>query len=354
MPFDIKDTGTPTTPQRDPDEEWMDTMDQAEHSEMSDMLDDGLLAEMQKCASGHPETRKHLVPLIRQAHRQVLAAERQMEAEDMMVMAAHHFGLSEERWEGLSNFQKYAAFQRVANKPIMLPMGLTKAKVRDGDGFMVYLVDLAKNNSKFYEGLIVENDDGTYNLLRRWGRLTDSGMTGRIDGAKFDRDGRFRFYDLNSARKALKMHYAKRLQKGYVSAFGPNHKMPDGKKLPMGQYPVGLGAAGFGWGGQSISQCSPVLGDLQDAIANAVTQIDRDKQSDTIEAACLSAKTLIQAIAHQDSSMGKKLQDALGKVLRRLGGSVRFLPDTEGIKLKKELIAINRYIGKQMSLCPLR
>ena len=420
MTHNPTDIGQPTLPQRDPDEDWMDTMDQVEHTEMSDMSDAGLLAEMQKCASQNPETRKHLVPLIQRAlkaatlkcdgekgckkpvtyitnkgfllcddHRPAkgdrytrarklrpgeikklekgetlgkyashvrMAAEeirisRQVEAEDMMVMAAHYYGLSEARWEGLTNFEKLAAFRRIAHKPIMTPMGLTKAMVRAGDAFMVYMVNPANNNSKFYEGMIVPNDDGSYSLIRRWGRLTDSGQTGRIDGGKFDRDPRFRFPDIRAARKALQQHLAKRLQKGYVDAFGPKHKTPDGKKLPMGQYPVGLGAAGFGWGGQSVATCSPVLRDLQGSIQEAISRIREGKRSDSIQASCERAKTFLSVLAHEDSTMARKILGELGRVLRRLGGSTRFLPDPEGAALTKELARINTYVGKQLSMC---
>jgi len=75
--FCPSDIGNPTPPQRDPDEEWMDTMDQAEHSEMGDLLNRDLLAEMQKVAHAHPETRKYLVPLLRKtANQDVKVTER--------------------------------------------------------------------------------------------------------------------------------------------------------------------------------------------------------------------------------------------------------------------------------------
>ena len=49
--------------------------------------------------------------------------------------------------------------------------------------------------------------------------------------------------------------------------------------------------------------------------------------------------------------MARKILGELGRVLRRLGGSTRFLPDPEGAALTKELARINTYVGKQLSMC---
>jgi len=229
--------------------------------------------------------------------------------------------------------------------------GLNKSRVRAGEGFMVYNVDPDAKHSKFYEG-VIKDDDGGHRVVRRWGALTDSGKTGRIDGAKFDSDPRFWFPTLNGAKRELAQHYAKRISRGYVDAFGPNHKTPDGKKLKMGEYPVGLARqVGFGWGSQSTAYCSPSLRQLQEEVAKARMEITREGKSDTIEAALDRGVRLIRALTSEDSTMGQKLMKLMSRPLRRVQGKPRFLPDPEGKALLKELNTLFTYIEKQLSLC---
>jgi len=265
---------------------------------------------------------------------------------------ARLYRFAKDNWSTMTVFEKYATMQRLAHKPIMLNMGLNKRAVQSGEGFMVYAIDQAKNNSKFYEGLIVP-ENGGFQIKRRWGALTDSGQTGRIDGAKFDEDERFFFPSLGSAKRELRAHYAKRLSRGYVDAFGPDHVSPvDGLKLPMGQYPVGLSRKpGFGWGQQSVTQCLPSLKYIMDDLAEAKMEIQQNKTSDTIEDTLDHAVGILSRLAHEDSTMAGKLKQAMAKMLRRVRGSVRFLPDPEGVALTKEINMVMRYISKQTSYC---
>lgn len=255
-------------------------------------------------------------------------------------------------WSSMTVFEKYAAMQRLAHKPIMQNMGLTKDAVRAGRAFMVYAIDQAKNNSKFYEGLVVPQNGG-WQLKRRWGALTDSGQTGRIDGGKFDEDPRFWFETENQAKRELRQHYAKRISHGYADAFGASHVSPiDGKRLPMGQYPVGLSRKpGFGWGQQSVTQCLPSLKYIMMDLAEAKTEIQQNKTSDTIEDTLEHAVYIITQLAHEDSTMAGKLKQAMAKMLRRVKGSPRFLPDPDGVILTKEINTVMRYITKQTSYC---
>jgi len=75
---------------------------------------------------------------------------------------------------------------KIAHKPMLHGQGLDARKVRASEGFMLYRISEADNNSKFYEGLMLPNDDGTYRVFLRYGALTDSGFTGRIMGAQMD------------------------------------------------------------------------------------------------------------------------------------------------------------------------
>ena len=270
-----------------------------------------------------------------------------------------------ERWLGDNNNphlkSKWATQQKVAHKAILFSEGLDKTAVRDGQAFMVYKVDPIDNNSKFYEGLIIEEDSNPGNpqsevsgfrVLRRWGALTDSGQTGRIDGAKYDEMDDYWFPTLNGAKMELRKHYMKRLTNGYKSAFGDEHTTPDGHKLPMGEYPVGLTRKpGFGWGSQSITNCSPALHSLQEALANARKEIITTGKASAVQEDLMRAVQILKAVASADSTMAAKILKAVNLVLRRLSGSPRFLPDEDGKALSGNLKTIQTYVGKQLSLC---
>jgi len=271
---------------------------------------------------------------------------------DAFHAASHRFpSLTAETWSNLSNFKKYALSVKTAHVALLRSMGLTKEAVRDGKAFMVYHIEAEANKSKFYEAVIVEEELG-YRLIRRWGALTDSMGTGRVDGAQNDTQPRFLFPTLMSAKKALEEVYKTRMAHGYIDAFGPKHKTPDGKTLPMGQYPVGLTrTVGFGWGTQSVTKCIPGLRQLEQSIAYAREEIVRTGKSDEVLNYLLEAQKQISAVVHADSSMSNKILSAVGSAIRRLTGSPRFLPDPEGEALGKSLQTVQKYIQKQLSLC---
>lgn len=350
---DPKDIGKTKKPiQVDPHSPYLKDMDQRNWSEMSRKYQQGLLAEKKlaaqvaKLAHEVPSLRPHLVPLLKQAH------EAHVEALDAQRLASACFPkITAERWDSLTGIEKLAVLRRVAHKPMLLSRGLTKDAVRQGLGFMVYKVDREANSSKFYEGLVVP-DDGGFRVIRRWGALTDSGQTGRVDGAKFDSDPRFWFPSEALAMRELNSHFATRVSHGYVDAFGPKHQTPDGHKLPMGEYPVGLARqVGFGWGTQSVTTCIPSLRGVQDAIQQAQLEIQHTGRSDKIKDDLDRAIMALKTVAHADSTMAQKILGYFSKSYRRLSGSPRFLPDPEGKALSAELSTAQRYITKQLSLC---
>lgn len=343
MSFDPQEIGKRKPPVRDPDEPYMDVFEQDEFEELSQGYEQGLIAEMQKCASENPETRQHLVPLLKQAH------EMRLEAVDAAKTACFHYGskgMTVKKWAGLTCLEKYALLQKVAHKPILQREGLNRNKVKSGEAFMVYQIDPKSNKSKFYEGMVVPEGAG-FKVIRRWGALTDSGQTGRIDGPKFDSDPRFWFDNINSAKRELQQHYAKRVSHGYTDAFGRNHVSPvDGSKLPQGEYPVGLTRApGFGWGSQSVTVCVPGLKELQVEISATMDLLQGGYEPDTdaIESALDRAGKLVRKFYMQDSTMARKVEQYLDKAIHATASDSR--------TLFRALKNLNSYLTKQLSYC---
>jgi hypothetical protein len=194
--------------------------------------------------------------------------------------------------------------------------------------------------------LIVPEGSG-YTLKRRWGALTDSAGTGRVDELDMP------FDTLGPARAWLAAMQRKELAKGYKDAFGDNHVSPvDGKKLPMGQYPVGLNrAAPFGWGTQSVAQCIPALRNLKGILDEAISQIANHGPAVGITEQLGSALAQIRMVSHADSTMGSKLQAIISKAMRRAEGGGRFLPDPDSAALMTILKTVRNYVTKQTSYC---
>lgn len=324
---------------------WAEQMQQ-DHERKFKTADQALEARVIKLAAENKTLRPHLVPILTKTAR----------ARDLRVIQAAFPQVTKQKLASLTLFERQATLRRIAHKSIMLVdegLPLTKDAVRAHNAFMVYKVDREKNNSKFYEGLIVPSSDGSgYTVKRRWGALTDSGQTGRIEGKQFDEDPRSQFPTEAMAQRELKAHYAKRVSHGYVDAYGPDHQTPDGHKLPMGEYPVGLTRKpGFGWGSQSVTQCIPALREVQMALEAAKAETDGEAKTALIQARLSQAVALLRQVAHADSTMAAKILGFFDKSLRRLSGSPRFLPDEDGQRLAAELFTATRYITKQLSLC---
>ena len=346
--MDPKIIGRPTSPlQMDSYSPYLKTFNQVEFSELSKLYQEGKLGEEVFLAAALQKKGSRVAMGLIEASTQNLRDEL-----DTFKLAAATFPqTTHAQWASLTCMEKYAVALKIAHQPLLKARGLDKGTVRNGHAFMVYKVDPNSHNSKFYEGLIVD-DEGGYRVIRRWGALTDSGETGRVDGGKFDQDPRFVFEDAYSASKELNKHLRNRLNHGYVSAFDNKHRTPDGKALPMGQYPVGLTReVGFGWGTQSVTFCIPGLRQLEVALQEAREEIADTGRSEAVKEHLLEAQNLIRNVAHADSTMGQKLMRAMGKPFRRVNESPRFLPDADGRKLSLELQTIIRYIVKQLSLC---
>ena len=133
---------------------------------------------------------------------------------------------------------------------------------------MLYVIDPVDNKSKFYEmAVVLEGQEtsamrtkdfsatvrkplprgdtyyGKAVLMKRWGRLTDrGGASGRVDSMNEI------YYSLEDATAAMMAWKREKMQRsGYKDV--SNTKT----------YPIGLGSAGFGWGGQVACQYIPEL-----------------------------------------------------------------------------------------------
>jgi hypothetical protein len=304
------------------------------------------LHALRQLASQQPEMREHLFPIVA-AH---CAAEEEQAA--FRNVQASYPKLTSHRWARMSLLEKYGATRRVAHKPVLLADGLNRQKVQAHEAFMAYLIEAGANKSKFYEGIVLAADDGTFRVKRRWGALTDSGQTGRMDGGKFDDDPRFSGLSLSQAKNVLMKVYKDRIDHGYIDVFGPGHVTPEGKPLPAGQYPVGLAReVGFGWGTQSVSFCVPALRQVSEHLRDAQGSLrrgDLESAANSQDLAEHQAKQVIKA----DSSMGQKILDNIqhmqGRAMLLLSGRAE---DSETQNWTVALSRLMSYLDKQLSLC---
>lgn len=232
-----------------------------------------------------------------------------------------------------------STIKTAAGKPYLQSEGLTRQKVRDEEASMLYLINEAKNESKYYEMIIVknpQNEGGGYTLIRRYGRL----------GPRFQ-ERREVFKNLVVAKAEMKRIELQKVKKGYVSAFGDYHRAPNGKKLPLGQYPIGLESHAGSWANQEVISCKPVLMNLKRKLEDAVLdaengQIGEDLRDDLEQVYALTTGL--------DESMAKEIQKKLRPPLERLRGTNRrfkFDPFT----IVKELKSLSKYLSLQLSLC---
>ena len=141
--------------------------------------------------------------------------------------------------------------------------------IKDPD-VMLYMINPGANNSKFYEMKITPRS-GRFLLEKRWGRLTDDPRA-RKPGAKDEM-----FSTQYEAEAAMQAHATSKTRKGY-------------KPAPRNEYPIGLGAAGFGWGGQAACEYIPELNQMRLKLV-------------TMNAAMKSFSEIVSDLKRQKSSM---------------------------------------------------
>lgn len=233
---------------------------------------------------------------------------------------------------------KLASRRKTANRPILERAGLDASAVKDGMGAMLYMIDPAANHSKFYEMLIVPEGRG-FKLMRRWGALTDSGNTGRVD-AKDE------FHEtLRNAQASMRQIYVSKTRKGYVDAWKHSG--------PKGQYPVGLTRdVGFGWGTQSMAFCIPALRTIAENLKGAQHSLDRMQFGDASDTLNQVAELAKRKLMSEDSTMAKKIMDNIahmqGRATRLMSGEI----DRQAIKdWRVALSRLTSYIDKQLAVC---
>jgi hypothetical protein len=229
--------------------------------------------------------------------------------------------------EGL--LPRQASHGKVSHRPILA----TPSALKSGLAFMTYKIDAAENNSKFYEGMISEQPDGTWLYQRRWGALTDDGPgRGKVSGAQLDKFG----LDFTTAKKLLDAEYNKRIKsRGYSDAM---------KARPVGQYPVGLSRkAPFGWGTQSITQN---VGDLR-RLSGLISEARLDVTQDNAPALLADLRQIQEILsALPNSSMAAELRKMVKPPVARLEMNPRFIADPA--RTQKELMSLKRYIDRQL------
>lgn len=218
-----------------------------------------------------------------------------------------------------------SASKTAAGRPYLSE--ITRKKYRDGEAFMAYYIDAAKNHSKFYEMVVVPDDMGTYTLKKKWGALGQGRQDNRIhEGMTYDQ-----------AVREMNRHGKSKLRKGYIDAFSTQ---------PVGQYPVGLEReVGFGWGTQAITQCVPALREMAVQIDKALAEVAQDDPADLLRV----LESMAVLLGDIPDSMSKELSKRMRPPLQRMKRNPRFIDDP--LRTKKELKTLQRYVDKQIATC---
>ena len=256
---------------------------------MSDAI---LRTRLIRLASEHPEFRKDLLPLIKSAGCEKLPEGGMRE------------NCEKKKEEGAKNEEeKKEASDKTAHRAIAL----------SNPDVMLYMVDpeaSALGASKFYEMAIVpsggessakKTKDWTngmgagYVLMRRWGSLTDTGTSGRVDSMNDI------FGNEAMAYRAMDKLRQEKTAKGYQDVSRSK------------EYPIGLTRKpSFGWGEQVACRYVPELRELQDLVGSSIRDMGRLNVS-------------VAALARRDSTMGQKLSPMLSQVLGGLQTMDRYL-----------------------------
>lgn len=179
---------------------------------------------------------------------------------------------------------------------------------------MLYVIDPADNKSKFYEMQVVSLGQespsmktkdfargmGNAVLMKRWGRLTDrGGVTGRVDSMN-------EIYANEQAAVAAMMAWKreKMQRSGYKDVSGTK------------TYPIGLGSAGFGWGGQVACNYVPELKQMSGVVNKSKN--DLAGMVSTLAALERRNSGMAQAIA----SLYSEAMSSLGKLDTYLEGQL--------------------------------
>ena len=213
--------------------------------------------------------------------------------------------------EGKENKGKEAGTQRKAHGPV----AIRQPEV------MLYAIDAsasAHGQSKFYElkvvpfGTVVDvtrptvmkekdfrgRGAGGFTLVKRWGRLTDSGSPARVDGMN-------EYYDVEAdARAAMQDTKHSKMSGGGSARYTDVSRSRE--------YPIGLGGSGFGWGGQQACNYVPELRELTQAVSAMNSAITRTAPS-------------MEGLARKNSDVGRRVSALIGELQGTLGSLESYL-----------------------------
>jgi len=236
-----------------------------------------------------------------------------------------------------SLYGRTASVRTAAGKAYLLAEGLTAAKVRAGEGAMLYMIDPGTNKSKYYEMLVKPKDRGLgYMLIKRWGRL----------GPRFQQNIE-EYGSLEVAKIALARTLASKTAKGYISTYGDYHRNSAGAKLPIGQYPVGLETNPGTWANQQVVSCKPVLRQLLAQLVKSVRQVESGSVGATL---LRSLEAAYATTSDLEESMAQIVRAKLRAPINRIKGEGRHIPDPA--KISKELRSLHKYLELQLSIVP--
>lgn len=205
---------------------------------------------------------------------------------------------------------------------------ITREKYRDGEAFMAYYIDAAKNHSKFYEMVVIPDPSGMgATLKKKWGALGQGRQQDKVEV----------FADLDTAKRAMNRHGQKKLRKGYKDAF---------KSQPVGQYPVGLDrTVGFGWGTQAITKCVPALRDMSALISTALAEVADGDAADLL----MALESMAALVGDIPDSMAGEVAKRMRGPVQRMKKNPRFIDDPS--RTQRELMTLKRYIDRQIKEC---
>lgn len=221
---------------------------------------------------------------------------------------------------------------KVAHTPIINDLMheklVTRQSYAEGMAKMMHMIDASRNNSKFYEMVIIPAGHGQFKLLKAWGRLTDVGSGGRVD-RKVET-----FPSLGAALQELQAKAREKLAKGYKDTF----------LTSKGMYPIGLGGAGFGWGGQEAKAVTSALRKLLGQIDIAIEAGLDDDREGMAAALAQMGRVLFDL---PNSTMARELEKKLAAPASALLGAGNYSQSPRA--LARGLNGVRRFIQDQLS-----
>jgi len=238
------------------------------------------------------------------------------------------------------------AVKKIAHQPLInlrtRQKLVTPASYKEGMAKMMHLINPAKNESKFYEMVIVPKDDGTVGLIKSHGGLTDN-------------PNKIRFWEdshpnMDAALAEMQKMTREKLRKGYKDTFRENR----------GQYPIGLTReVGFGWDTQEVTKTPVAIPAFQGLLHKLDSAIDAGERMDQEGMSIALAEVSRILFDMPASSMAKDLQSKLSTPAKQLlSGEVNPKRLSRALKtvrnsIKNQLSEVSRMASARSALIKL-